>query len=132
MSVTNIIKKVKLNNEWLSVNLGNHNDFFLIAIKGNKEKKDTIDPKDIIKVRFEIGIDSGIKDRPLTIQFVTLNFNDVTSSSNDLNKITAFIKIMNNPSQFYIRPVSIDTVDKTLTSGDVAISVNVNAVNLGA
>jgi hypothetical protein len=39
---------------------------------------------------------------------------------------------MNNPNQFYIRPVSVDTVDKTVRSGDVAISVNINAVNLGA
>jgi len=131
MSVTNIIKKVKLNQEWLSVNLGSHNDFFLIAIKGNKEKKDIIDPKDIIKVRFEIGIDSGAKNMPLTIQFVTLDFNDTTSSDANTNAITAFARLTNTPNQFYIRPVSIDTVEKTLTTGEVNITVNINAVDLG-
>lgn len=131
MSVSNIIKKVKLNREWLSVNLGSFNDFYLIAIKGAKEKKDTIDPKDIIKVRFEVGIDSGIKDKPLTIQFISLDFNDITSTSNEINKITAFSRIVNFPNQFYIRPISIDTIEKTITSGEVNIAVNINAVNLG-
>ena len=131
MSVSTITKRIKLNKDWLSVNLGSFNDFYLIAVKDKKEKKDLLDPKDIIKVRFEIGIDSGIKDRPLTIQFVLLDFNETTSSDEITNKMTAFTRIMNYPSQFYIRPISIDTAEKTITSGEVNIAVNINAVNLG-
>lgn len=131
MSVNTITKRIKLNKDWLSVNLGSFNDFYLIAVKDKKEKKDLLDPKDIIKVRFEIGIDSGIKDRPLTIQFISLDFNETTSSDEITNKMTAFTRIMNYPSQFYIRPISIDTAEKTITSGEVNIAVNINAVNLG-
>ena len=132
MAITNIIKKLTLNKEWYSVDLGHYNDFYIIAIKDAKNKKDTIDSDAVVQVRFEIGIDSGIKDKPLTIQFVTLNFNDVTSSDPALNKITALQRVLNFPGHFYIRPVSIDTADKTLTTGTTSISVNINAVNLGA
>lgn len=131
MSVNTIIKKVKLNKEWLAVNLGNFNDFYLIAIKNEKEKKDLIDPASILKARFEIGIDSGVKNKPLTIQYISVDFNDMTSGDNDINKITAFTRVTNFPSQFYIRPVSIDTVERTLTTGEVNITVNINVVNLG-
>ena len=131
MSVSNITKRIKLNRDWLSVNLGSFNDFYLIAVKDKKEKKDIINPADIIKVRFEVGIDSGIKDKPLTIQFLSLDFNETTSSDEITNKMTAFTRVVNFPNQFYIRPVSIDTVEKTITTGEVNIAVNVNVVNLG-
>ena len=130
--VSTIIKKLKLNDEWLYVNLNNYNDFYLIAIKGNKEKKDNINPSDVKKIKFEVGIESGIKNQPLTVDYISVNFDDTADSSNKLNKISAFARFLNFPNQFYIKPVALEVDSKNITTGEVAITVNVNAVDLGA
>lgn len=132
MAVRNILSKLRVDKNWVSVKLI-ENDFYLIAIKEEKDKKrDTIDSKDISRVIFEIGIDSGIKNNPLTIQYLTVNFEDITSGNNELNGITGFIRVLNFPKTFYIRPSSvIDKTGKAYKEGEISISVNINEFDLG-
>ena len=131
MAVTNIINRLKLNDNWVSVDLKTFNSCYLIAIKEKQSKTDNIDVNLVRKIRFEIGIDSGIKNKPLTIQYLNINFNDITASDNEINKITAFSRLTNLPNQFYIKVVSIDDGNKEIKTGETSISINLNAINLG-
>ena len=130
MAITTIMKKIKLDKKWIDVDLGNFNDFYLITIKEKADKKDTVKPEDILKVRFEIAIDSGIKDSPLSIQYINVDFNEMTSNDEALNKRTAFRKNMNFPSQFYIRAISFETKTGTVTAGETSILLNINCMKL--
>lgn len=130
MAAKNIYGNINFNNVWTKVTL-THNNFYLIAIKEEKYETDVIDSQDAKNLTFEIGIDSGINDSPLTIQYVTVYFEDITSGDNELNKITGFTRIVNFPKVFYIRPVSINDGSKNITDGEVSISVNINEVDLG-
>ena len=129
--VENIIKRLRLNNSWGKLSLGKYNDFYIIAIKEGANKRDDFKASDVKRIRFEFGIDCGIKDAPLTIQNVTLNFDDATSSNNHVNKITAYARLLNLPSDLYIKVVSVDLADgRTVSTGETSISININAVNL--
>lgn len=130
MAAKNIYGNINFNNLWTKVTL-THNNFYLIAIKEEKYETDVIDSQDAKNLTFEIGIDSGINDSPLTIQYVTVYFEDITSGDNELNKITGFTRLVNFPKVFYIRPVSINDGSKNITDGEVSISVNINEVDLG-
>ena len=130
--VENIISRVKLNDGWKKLSLGKFNDFYLIAIKERVNKRDTIKLNDVKRINFEFGIDCGIKDRPLTIQTTSLNFEDITSSDKSLNDITAFVRLLNLPSDMYVRVVSLTLKDgSVVTTGETSISININALNLG-
>ncbi len=130
--ISTILDKIRLTDTWQLINLKTYNDCYLIGIKREKNKKDLINSIDVQSIKFELGIESGIKDQPLTIQTISLNFNDMTSFNESLNEITAFTRILNIPSEFYIRPISITTKDsKEIKSGEVNITINVNAVDLG-
>ncbi len=128
--INNIISRVILNNKWQEVNIGDNNNFYLIAIKDKKSKNDTVDPQTIKFITFEIGIDSGIKNQPLTIQYITLNFNDLTSNNNELNKITAFGRYNGLPSKFYIKITSLDDGLKKIEKGETSISININTMKI--
>lgn len=130
MKIQKIMKKVNLNSGWTKVNLGKFTDFYLIGKKEKKNKSDTIDSTVVQKVRFEIGVDSGIKNKPLTINYINLNFNDITSSDVDLNAITAMTKQVKYPSEFYIKPVEFWDGKNVVKEGKTSISVTVNALNL--
>ena len=56
---------------------------------------------------------------------------DITSGNNELNKITAFTRLVNIPNTFYIRAVAIQTDNGQIDKGETSISVNVNALDLG-
>lgn len=129
--VKNIISIMNIDKNWQKVSIDG-NDYYLIAIKEQKKEKDDIDSSTVKRIRFEIAIDSGIKNKPLTIQYVNLDFSDMTSGNNEINKITAFAKMVNQPKEFYIRPVSImDDKLQEIRSGRVSISINVNSMDLG-
>ena len=128
--VSNIISRLKLQ-DWREVNLKSFNDCYIIAIKDKSFKKDTVNVDCVNKITFELGIDCGIKNNPLTISYFTLDFNDITSGNNELNKITAFTRLVNIPNTFYIRAVAIQTDNGQIDKGETSISVNVNAIDLG-
>lgn len=129
--VQTLISKLKLDNNWIKVNL-NDDSFYLIAIKEKvkKLKDKEIQSNKVDKIYFEIGIDSGIKDKPITINRISLDFNDETSEDTDINSITAFNRFQGFPKEFYIRAIKIVTYDSTVYSKDVetaiAIKVNLN------
>lgn len=126
----NVIPRLKLNDKFYNVDLKTFNDFYIIAVKEKETKRDTIKVDNVRKVRFEIAIDSGIKDKPLTIQYINLDFNDITSGNNEINKITAFQRLLNMPQNFYIKPVSVDDGQKEIKSGETSITININAMKL--
>ena len=107
MVVKKIMKRVNLDSKWIKVNLKGNNDFYIIARKNKARKSDTVDPATIQKIRFEVAIESGVKDGPLTVSYISVNFNDITSSDTEVNKITAMMKYINFPSEFYIRAIEL-------------------------
>lgn len=130
---TQLLSKIELNRDWTAVNLSDCNQFYLIAIKQSKASGDTIDPADVKKICFECAIDSGVTNKYLTIDFVTLDFTETTSTDEAFNKISAFKRLLNVPADFYIRPIQIETNDgKVITTGQSTIKINVNPVILGA
>lgn len=130
-SLTKIIDNLKLNSNWTQVTLGsNLHSIYLIAIKEVKESSNTIDPKDIISVQLELGIESGISGEYIVIQRCSLNFQDFTSSKTEINEKTAFIKLDGVPSNFYIRPISVQTASKQLNEGQTNIDINLSPFEL--
>lgn len=135
-TIKNIGSSIELGSNWVSVSLGDLNSFYLIGIKNPaKGATDTIDPKDVKSLSFEVGIDSGAtingSNAYLTLNYITLDFNAFTSSDKILNESTALVRCLNYPSTFYIRPTEIFTKDgKKHTTGISSITVNVNAVKL--
>lgn len=129
--VQNIIPKINLKDSWRKINLNKFNSFYLIAIKENDDPKDTIKASSIKKIRFEIGIDCGLKNQPLTIQYLNIDFNDMTSGNNEINKIAAFTRCMNLPMEFYIKIVSLDDGLREIKDGETSISININTLDLG-
>lgn len=127
--VKNILGKIKLDNTWVTVDIGDFNSCYMIGIKENKAVSDTIDPQSIQLITFEIGIDSGIKDKPITISRFSLNFDELTSSDESINQITAFVKLTNLPNIFYLKAVSMYN-GTTLKTGETTIGLNVNPLNL--
>ena len=129
--VQTIINKLKLDGTWTKVNL-NDDGFYLIAIKEKvkKLKEKEIDSNDVDKISFELGIDSGIKDKPIIVSRVVLDFNDETSEDADINLITAFTRVQGLTKEFYIRPIKIVDYASTVYSKDIetaiAIKVNLN------
>lgn len=131
MTVKKIMKNVCLNDGWTKVDLGKFTDFYMIAKKGSKKKKsDTIEASLIHRVRFEVGIASGIKNKPLTISYITLNFNDVTSTDLDINNITAMVKHTKFPSVFYIKPVEFWDGKNIIKEGKTSMDITVTALAL--
>lgn len=127
--IQTIINKLKLDGTWIKVSV-NDNSFYLIAIKekAKKLKEKEINSNDIDKISFELGIDSGIKDKPIIVSRVVLDFNDETSEDTDINLITAFTRVQGLPKEFYIRPTKIVTYNSIAYTENIetTISVKVN------
>lgn len=124
-----IINKLKLDGTWIKVSV-NDNSFYLIAIKekAKKLKEKEIESSKVDKIYFELGIDSGIKDKPIIVNRVVLDFNDETSEDTDINLITAFTRVQGLPKEFYIRPTKIVTYNSIAYTENIetTISVKVN------
>ena len=124
-----IINKLKLDGTWIKVSV-NDNSFYLIAIKekAKKLKEKEIESSKVDKIYFEVAIDSGIKDKPITINRIALDFKDETSEDEDINSITAFNRFQGFPKEFYIKPIKIVTYDSVVYSKDIetGISIKVN------
>ena len=130
--IQKILSRINLDkNTWQLIDLKQFNDLYLIAIKDKKAKEDTIDPKNVKKIRYELAIESGVKDTPLTIQNGVLNFDDLKLGQNKLNEISAFVRLMNVPNQVYFKVSSIEDNQKEYTQGITSISINANIVDLG-
>lgn len=127
-----LYKKILLNTDWKKVDLGKFDDFYIIAQKAKKDSRsDIIKKDDVRKIKFEVGVDSFTKKKPLTINYITLNFNDVSSSDVVTNDLTAIAKVLNYPSVFYIRPIEIiDKNNNVIKEGKTSIKIGINALRL--
>ena len=126
-----IFKSIKLNDSWKKVTLKKYNDFYLVAIKKEKDsKRDTLQKDCVKKIRFEVAVDSGKKGKYLTTNYITLNFNDLSSSDADFNKVTAITKVLNYPSTFYIKAIDMTGETSTATEGKTSIEIFVNELRL--
>lgn len=129
--MTKIFKRVVLNDGWKKVTLKKYNDFYLMAIKSDKvSKKDTLNKDCVRKIRFEIAVDSGKKGKYITVNYLTLNFNDFTSSDSAFNAVSAITKVLNYPSTFYIRAIDMTGESSTVVDGGTSIEVYVNELRL--
>ena len=127
-----ILKNIDLNSKWTKVNLKKYNDFYLIGLKKDKinKKKDTLDKDCVKKIRFEVAIASGKKNKYLTINYITLNFADMSSSDTELNNISALTKVVNYPSKFFIRAIDMTGESSTVNEGRCSIEVYLNEMRL--
>lgn len=126
-----IFKKVTLDGEWKKVTLKKYNDFYLMAIKANKAgKKDTLNKDCVRKIRFEVAVPSGKKNKYMTVNYLTLNFNDLSSSNPEFNTISAITKVTTFPSTFYIKAIDMTGETKTVTEGNTSIEVYLNELRL--
>lgn len=117
--------------EWKKTDIKSFNDFYIVGIKGKKaNKKDTLEPEFVKRIKFEIAVETGVKKKYITVSYVTLNFDDVSSSDADLNRITAYARVINGPSRFYIRAVEVADGHKTYREGKFKIAANINPQHL--
>ena len=129
--MTKIFKRVVLNDGWKKVTLKKYNDFYLMAIKSDKvSKKDTLNKDCVRKIRFEVAVDSGKKGKYITVNYLTLNFSDFTSSDSTFNAVSAITKVLNYPSTFYIRAIDMTGESSTVVDGGTSIEVYVNELRL--
>ena len=125
--IQEIINKLNLDKQWAKIDLGTSNTFYMIAVRKAADKKDTINPVDVDKIYFEVGVDSGVKNKPITVDHICLDFVDQSSDTEDINSITAFINKHNYLRDFYIRPVKMVLKDgKYLVEGKCNITININ------
>ena len=125
-TVTQIMEKLDTSTGWLSAtNITGTHGCYVIGIKGTKAEGDVFDIKDLKYVVIEVGIDSGIENKPITLTRIKLNFADPTSSDEDLNNKTALSQLVQLPSTIYLKPIAFGDQIKEYTSGKMPVSVNV-------
>lgn len=131
MALSKIIEKITLG-EWLETDLDDQSYAYLIAVKASSAQEgDVVAPKDVRQIVFELGIESGVTNKPLTIQRVVLNFNDEISPNNELNEIARGAKLTHLPGdKIFIKCVSLDDGKRQIKDGTVNISVNINSMKL--
>ena len=126
-----IFKRVELNAEWKKVTLKKYNDFYLTAVKAAKDgKKDTLNKDCVRKIRFEIAVAGGKKNSYMTVNYLTLNFNDLSSSNAEFNAISAITKVTNFPSTFYIKAIDMTGESSTVSEGSTSIEIYLNELRL--
>lgn len=112
--IINIFDKIDLDKStFRKIDLKSFNDFYLIGIDN--------DAHDINSITFEIAIDSGVKNKPLILPNIKLEFKNSMGS----------VRVLNHPSEFYIRPIQVE--DKELSihkKGKFNVEININALNL--
>lgn len=129
-NIQTTFKKLEID-KWVKVDLKGKKDFYLIGIKNKKSKKDLIDPAKIKKIKFEIALETGLKDKYITTSYIYLNFDDISSSNSEINSITGYTKYINGPSKFYIKAIEVvDDSSICYKEGKVNISININPQTL--
>lgn len=125
MATVTVIEKTNIDSSWMSYSLGSNNGMYVIAIKGAKATTDVFDVNDLKYITMDVGIDSGIKDKPLTISRLKLNFDEFTSDNVSLNKKTAFIRLNQLPTDIYLRVTSFADSTKEYKTGSMSVSINI-------
>ena len=127
MGVTQIIETLDTSKGWLEAsNVTGTNGAFVIAIKGSHSETSACNLADVKYIVLEIGIPSGIENKPITLQCLKLNFSDITSFDDlELDMKTACARIGALPSTIYMKPVAYADASKEYKTGTMPISINV-------
>ena len=81
-----------LDAEWHSqTSVTGTNGAYIIAIKEEDNGSGALPVKDLKYIVMELGINSGLEGKPLTVTRTKLNFNEETSSDASTNAKTAFV-----------------------------------------
>lgn len=130
-----LLTEISLDGKWTEVTNENDSIIYFIALKNAAAKAiiklaktdEAIDPSLVSRLTLEVGVESGVDGKYLTVDGIQLNFDEYTSSEEDLNKMSAVATRRGYFSKFYIRPTKIETKDgKTYTKGKSALSLNIN------
>lgn len=97
---------------------------YLTALKGTETETDTIKLDKLSYVVVELGVESGISGKPITVANIKLNFREQTSTDEELNKKTAMTKIGLYPSPLYYRVLCFADESKEYKSGKLPVSIN--------
>lgn len=126
MAATQIMENLNTSIGWLSAtNVTGDHGCYIIGVKGTSSEDDALDIKDLKYVVLEIGIDSGIENKPITLTRVKLNFSEETSSEKEINEKTALTKISQLPSTIYLKPIAFGDQTKEYLAGKMPVSINV-------
>lgn len=127
MAVTQIIDTLDTSKGWLQAsNATGANGAFVIAIKGSNSETSACKVSDVKYIILEIGIPSGIENKPITLQHLKLNFSEITNFDDlDLDSKTACARIGVMPSTIYMKPVAYADASREYKSGTMPISINV-------
>lgn len=117
MSVISYKNSINLSTEsYTAVSLTNHHCFYLIGKAADKTIKQVV---------FAVAVDSGYQNDPLFVQYITLNVDPNNKLSGQ--RFTGF------PSDFWMKPVQITTVDEVNHSSDDTtdwdIEININPLD---
>ena len=93
MAEKKLIEALDISRGWLFVeNVNNTHGVFFIAIKEAATEASALPIDDLKYVVLELGIPSGIENKPITLQTIKLNFDDITSFDDKvLNSKTACV-----------------------------------------
>lgn len=97
---------------------------YITALKGTATSNDTISLDKLSYIVLELGIESGVNGKPITVSNVKLNFKELTSTDEELNKKTAMTKIGVYPSPLYYRVLCFADESKEYKSGKLPVSIN--------
>lgn len=127
MAVTKIIETLDISKGWLQAqNISGQHGSFIIGIKGSSTDSSAMPISDLKYVSLEIGIPSGIENKPITLQTIKLNFDDITSFDDaQLDAQTACVKIGPMPSTIYIRPIAYGSIRGEIKEGIMPVNINV-------
>ena len=129
MGVIKIIDTLDIDKGWLQAqNVSTEHGLFIIGIKGAADDNAAISLDNLKYVVLELGIPSGIDQKPITLQMIKLNFDDTTSlDDRDLDSKTAYVKTGPMPSTIYMRPVAYSDGINEVKTGSMPISINILA-----
>ena len=129
MAEKKLIEALDISRGWLFVeNVNNTHGVFFIAIKEAATEASALPIDDLKYVVLELGIPSGIENKPITLQTIKLNFDDITSFDDKvLNSKTACVRVGAIPSTIYIRPIAYGDGYKEVKEGLIPVSINVLA-----
>ena len=126
MAALNILEKISIDG-WHSIDVGDNRGLYVVGIKGSSNENSNL-PISLDKLKLvtlEFGIDSGIKDKPITVQRVVLRFNEYTTDGT-LNEVTALGQTSVLPKQdTYVRVVSFSDGNKEYRQGELPVSINI-------
>lgn len=118
MSAQTLYNNIDLDNAtYTAADLSGKHSFYLIGIAQDNSVK---------SITFSIAIDSGVKNSPFHIQYITLPINEGISGT----------RFDSMPDSFYIKPVQVKLKDDSILKNNINntpfdIEINISAISLG-